>query len=141
MKSDPEIQALIGQLNSAFFGNKQGDYSDVIEIAEKIISKDDSILAPYEKLGIVYQRLGDNKRSYATMRLAADLKQSDTRSWLECARMAVSPDVSLWDEAITCYNRAIKQLDQLNDKKLIIKLKFEKFTPYRKMNQFASIVK
>ena len=102
---------------------------------------DDTVLEAYEKLGYVYDRLGDHKKLYATMRLAAIIKQTDTDSWLECARKASSPEVSLWKESIKCYNRVIKQLNHQTDKRLVINLKFEKFKSYYNLNQWAYIIK
>ena len=69
---------------------------------------DDTVIEAYEKLGMVYERLGDQKKLYATMKLAAIVKQTDTESWLECARKASTPEVALWKESIKCYNRVIK---------------------------------
>jgi hypothetical protein len=73
--------------------------------------------------------------------VTAELKQSDTRCWLECARLASSHQLQQYQQAKKCYNRAIKQLKPETQIQKITKLKMEKFFVYFKLNDFASIIK
>ena len=114
VKTDPEVLELVEELNQKWVEqtNTLNDFDEIIRIADQIIEKDDKVLVAYEKLGYVHERLGNHKKLFVTMKLAADIKQTDTDSWLDCARKAATPEVALWNESIYCYNRAINQLRQ-----------------------------
>lgn len=124
-------------MNSSYLHSN--DYHHIISICEKIITLNDIIIDPYEVLADIYSEMRDFNRMYVVKQIAARILKTDTACWLECARLANSPEIGEIIEAKKFYNRAIKLCGNLADRKILIKLKLEKFEIYKKLHDFQCI--
>lgn len=111
-----------------------------MELCQKLIQLNPKLIIPYEIMDKIYEKNNDFKRMFIIKLIAADLKQTDTLSWIECARLAAMPEINNLNQAKKCYNRALKQLSPLKDMKTILKLKLEKFRLYILSKEYACIV-
>ena len=90
-------------MNEAYFNNH---LEVAIEFAHQIHVLNENVIEPYDILAKIYEKRNKPLKLFYVKRASAEIKASDTKCWLECARLA--KQVSYFQESLRCYNRALK---------------------------------
>lgn len=98
------IGKLMGQANMAYV-TKQ--YDDAIVLYKEVVRQAPQAHEAYGILSIIYQELGDAKKSLNYSLIHLHLSGGDNESWRVLGDQAVS--LKLFNEAIYCYTKAIKR--------------------------------
>jgi hypothetical protein len=90
-KSDPIIEKMLKELNSAYIRN---NLEESMDLCQQLITLNAQLIDPYEILASIYEKIGDVKRMYMIKHVSAEIKQTDTQCWIDCARLASSRELS-----------------------------------------------
>ena len=79
-------------------------------------------------MSLIYEEKGDLTKAFTFAFLSAIETRTDTEKWKQCAELATK--VGHFNQAIYCYNRAVKSLNPEKDLSAILDLKMEKIRLY-----------
>lgn len=142
---DVDVQRLIQQMNQAMLNRQE---SEAQRMAQEIIAINSKIIYPYEILAEIYDREGEILKLYEVKKVVAQQYRLDTKSWLDCARLARHPLINELKKSVKYYYRVTKQLKgpkqsvpNINSYKEILFIKLEKFQVYKMRKDFSMILK
>jgi general transcription factor 3C polypeptide 3 (transcription factor C subunit 4) len=121
-----EVKSLMGEANQAY---AFGHLDKAMALVKRIIQIEAGVYAAWKILGEIFKEKGENHKCLLAWLTAAHAKPKDFELWLTCARMSLDqygPDKKNYrDQAIYCYNRAIRaepdNIDAIYDRALLLK--------------------
>ena len=90
-------------------------------------------------MSLIYQEKGELKKSFMFAFLSASETRTDSGKWLPCADLSIKLDE--YKNAIYCYNRAAKALDEETQYFEILDIKMQKIALYRAKRDYVSITR
>lgn len=121
-----EVRSLLGQANQAYAFRK---LDEALKAVKQIIQIEPGVYAAWKILGEIFSEKGDKNKCLLAWLTAAHARPKDWELWLMCAKMSLDqygPDKQSYrDQAIYCYNRAIRanpdNIDAIYDRSLLLK--------------------
>lgn len=121
-----EVRSLLGQANQAYAFQK---LDEAMKAVKQIIQIEPGVYAAWKILGEIFSEKGDKNKCLLAWLTAAHARPKDWELWLMCAKMSLDqygPDKQSYrDQAIYCYNRAIRanpdNIDAIYDRSLLLK--------------------
>lgn len=121
-----EVKSLMGEANQAFaFGNIE----KAMDLVKKVIQIEAGVYSAWKILGEIFKERGENHKCLLAWLTACHAKPKDWELWLMCAKMSLDQfgqdKQNYQDQAIYCYNRAIRanpdNIDAIYDRSLLYK--------------------
>jgi len=121
-----EVKSLLGEANQSY---GLGNPNKALELVKKVIQIEAGVYSAWKLLGEILKEKNEQHRCLLAWLTAAHTKPKDWELWLICARMSLDqygPDKQNYrDQAIYCYNRAIRanpdNIDAIYDRSLLYK--------------------
>ncbi|XP_054719964.1 general transcription factor 3C polypeptide 3-like [Uloborus diversus] len=98
-----ELEGLMGAANLNF---AKGNTEDAIKMCMELIRTAPTAQEPFQTLGVIYEELGEPKKSFQCYLVAAYLNPSDTDEWIRLAELCL--EQNQLQLAISCYTQAIR---------------------------------
>jgi len=115
-----------------------GRFDEAIPLFEEVIKEMPELAEVTHTLSTIYEEKGDLAKAFKFAFLSAIETRTDTHKWRQCAVLAVN--LGQVNQAIYCYNRAVKSLDQ-SETQAILEIKLEKVRLYFAKGDFHSIAR
>lgn len=121
-----EVKSLMGEANQAFAFNQ---LDKAMALVKKVIQIEAGVYSAWKILGEIFKEKQEYHKCLLAWLTAAHAKPKDWELWLMCAKMSLDqygPDKQNYrDQAIYCYNRAIRanpdNIDAIYDRSLLYK--------------------
>ena len=121
-----EVKSLMGEANQAFAFSQ---LDKAMGLVKKVIQIEAGVYSAWKILGEIFKEKGEDHKCLLAWLTAAHAKPKEWELWLMCAKMSLDqygPDKQNYrDQAIYCYNRAIRanpdNIDAVYDRALPLK--------------------
>ena len=130
------LQAKIGEATNLY---TFGKFEEAIPLFEEVIKEMPDLAEVTHTMSLIYEEKGDLQKAFTFGFLSAIETRTDTDKWKQCAYSAVK--IGHFNQAIYCYNRAVKSLNPEKDFLAILNIKMEKIDLYFQKGDFCSITR
>ncbi|KAI5804589.1 hypothetical protein EDC01DRAFT_643999 [Geopyxis carbonaria] len=121
-----EVKSLMGEANTAFV---TGALDKAMVVVKKVIQIEAGVYSAWKILGEIFKEKGEDHKCLLAWLTAAHAKPKDWELWLTCAKMSLdqfgADKKNYRDQAIYCYNRAIRanpdNIDAIYDRSLLLR--------------------
>lgn len=114
-------------------------YDEAIPLFEQVIKKMPELADISHTMSLIYQEKGDLERAFGFALLSANETRTDSEKWLQCADLSIK--LVNYKNAIYCYNRAAKALNEETQYMDILDIKMAKINLYKKKRDYVSITR
>ena len=130
------IQAKIGEATNLY---AFGRFDEAIPLFEQVIKEMPELADITHTMSQIYQEKGDLEKAFMFAFLSANETRTDSEKWLQCADLSIKLDN--YKNAIYCYNRAAKALNEDTQFFEILEIKMQKIGLYMKKRDYISITR
>ena len=116
-----------------------GRYDEAIPLFEQVIKEMPELADITHTMSLIYQEKGDLDKAFMFALISAYETRTDSEKWLQCADLSIKLDN--YKNAIYCFNRAAKALNEKTQYMEILRIKMAKIDLYKKQRDYVSITR
>ena len=121
------LESIIGEATNLY---AFGRYDEAIPLFEQVIKEMPEEADTTHTMSLIYQEKGDLEKAFMFALISAYETRTDSEKWLQCADLSIK--LENHKNAIYCYNRAAKALNEKTQYMEILRIKMAKIDLYKK---------